>query len=193
MIEGDEKMSWTIGEEAPNIVNAVIEVPKNSNIKYEVDKKTGTISVSRFLYTAMAYPFNYGFIPETVENDNDPIDVMVINEEQILPGCIIKVRPIGMLITEDENGKDNKIIAVPIDKIDPTYEKIKDIRDLDDHIKRRIAHFFETYKELEPKKWVKVKGFKGKAEAIARIKYCMKKYSKEEKRKLTNARNDCRK
>ncbi|MEM4663119.1 MAG: inorganic diphosphatase [Candidatus Diapherotrites archaeon] len=176
----------TIGKNAPKEVNAVIEIPKNSNVKYEINKKTGLISVSRFLYTAMSYPFNYGFIPETLENDNDPIDVMVICEEALLPGCIIAVRPVGVLVTEDENGIDNKIIAVPISKVDPTYEKIKDIEDLDDHIKRRIAHFFETYKELEPKKWVKIKGFKSKRFALKRILHCYRKYLRSERKKIKN-------
>lgn len=171
----------SIGKRAPNEVNAVIEIPKNSNVKYEVHKKTGLISVSRFLYTAMSYPFNYGFIPETLENDNDPIDVMAICEEMILPGCIIMVRPIGVLVTEDENGLDNKIIAVPISKIDPTYDKIKDISDLDDHLKKRISHFFEKYKELEPDKWVEVKGFRPKKAALERIEQCHKKYLLKEK------------
>ncbi len=181
-------MAFEIGEKAPRIVNAVIEIPKNSNVKYEVHKKSGVISVSRFLYTAMTYPYNYGFIPETLENDNDPIDVMVISDEAVMPGSIIEVRPIGMLVTEDENGIDNKIIAVPTEKIDPTYGKIKDIKDLDDHVLRRIAHFFETYKELEPKKWVKVKGFKNKKQALKRIKYCMRRYWRLEKRKKKEER-----
>ncbi|MCX8189998.1 MAG: inorganic diphosphatase [Candidatus Diapherotrites archaeon] len=173
---------YSIGNTAPNEINAVIEIPKNSNVKYEVHKKSGIMSVSRFLYTAMTYPFNYGFIPETLENDNDPIDIMVICEEIIMPGCVIRVRPIGVLVTEDENGLDNKIIAVPISKIDPTYEKIKDISDLDDHLKKRISHFFEKYKELEPKKWVKVKGFRPKKVAVARIRQCHKKYLRIENR-----------
>ncbi|MCD6478930.1 MAG: inorganic diphosphatase [Candidatus Diapherotrites archaeon] len=169
----------TVGKKAPKVVNAVIEIPKHSNVKYEVHKKTGVISVSRFLYTATTYPFNYGFIPETLENDNDPIDIMVISEEAVVPGCIIEVRPIGMLVTEDENGIDNKIIAVPAEKIDPTYRRIKDIKHLDDHVLRRIAHFFETYKELEPEKWVRVKGFQNKDAALRRIKYCMKRYQEK--------------
>ncbi|RLG69558.1 MAG: inorganic diphosphatase [Candidatus Iainarchaeum archaeon] len=176
-------IEFKIGRKPPYEVNAVIEIPKHSNVKYEVHKKTGVISVSRFLYTATTYPYNYGFFPEPLEKDNDPIDVMVISEEAVLPGCVIEIRPIGMLVTEDENGIDNKIIAIPAEKIDPTYGKIKDIKDLDDHVLRRIAHFFETYKELEPKKWVKVKGFKSKKYALQRIKFCMKRYKQKEKRK----------
>ena len=172
-------MKLTAGKKAPKVVNAVIEIPKHSSVKYEVNKKTGVVSVSRFLYTATSYPFNYGFVPETLENDNDPIDIMVINEEAVVPGCIIEVRPIGMLVTEDENGLDNKIIAVPVARIDPTYRHINDVKHLDDHVLKRIAHFFETYKELEPKKWVRVKGFKGKEAALKRIKYCMNQYKQK--------------
>ena len=173
---GDLMVMLTAGKKAPKVVNAVIEIPKHSSVKYEVNKKTGVISVSRFLYTATSYPFNYGFVPETLENDNDPIDIMVINEEAVVPGCIIEVRPIGMLVTEDENGLDNKIIAVPVAKIDPTYRHINDVKHLDDHVLKRIAHFFETYKELEPEKWVRIKGFQGKEKALKRIEYCMKRY-----------------
>ena len=171
-----------IGRKAPNRVNAVIEIPKNSNVKYEVHKETGFIKVSRFLFTATTYPYNYGFIPETLENDNDPLDVLVINEEAVVPGCIVEVKPIGMLVTQDESGTDNKVMAIPVARIDPTYSRIRDIKDLDHHVLARIAHFFETYKELEPDKWVKVLGFKGKRKALDRIKHCMKQYDREQKK-----------
>jgi len=168
-----------IGRSAPNKVNAIIEVPKYSNVKYEVHKETGFLKVSRFLFTATSYPYNYGFIPETLENDNDPLDIMVISDEAVVPGCVIEVKPIGMLVTQDEAGTDNKVIALPVPRIDPTYSTIKDIKGLDRHVLERIAHFFETYKELEPDKWVKVLGFKNKATAHKRILKCMKEYQKE--------------
>ncbi len=172
-----------IGKKAPETVNAVIEIPKNSNVKYEVHKKTGLIKVNRFLFTATTYPYNYGFIPETLENDNDPLDVLVISEEAVVPGCVVEVKPIGMLVTQDEAGTDNKVIAIPAPRIDPTYSSFKDIKSLDRHVRERIAHFFETYKELEPDKWVKVLGFRGKKKALDRIKKCMKAFEKEKAKK----------
>ncbi len=165
-----------IGNKAPAKVNVLIEVPKGSNVKYEVHKETGMIKVNRFLFTASTYPYNYGFIPETLEDDHDPLDVLVISDEAVVPGCVVEVKPVGMLVTEDENGLDNKVIAVPVQEIDPTYSRVKDLKDLNSHVLERIAHFFETYKELEPEKWVKVRGFKGKKKALERIKYCMKQY-----------------
>ncbi len=171
----------TIGNKAPSKVNVVIEVPRGSNVKYEVHKETGMIKVNRFLFTASTYPYNYGFIPETLEDDHDPLDALVINDEAVVPGCIVEVKPIGMLVTEDENGPDNKVITIPVEQIDPTYSRIKELKDLDNHVLERIAHFFETYKELEPDKWVKVRGFKGKKKALERIKYCMKQYTAKAK------------
>ncbi len=172
----------TIGKKAPHQVNAVIEIPKHSGVKYEVHKKTGLIKVNRFLFTAARYPYNYGFIPETLENDNDPLGLLVINDEPVIPGCIVEVRPVGILRTRDENGVDDKILAVPLERIDPTFSKIKDLSDLDDPVLKRIAHFFGTYKELEPKKWVKVLGFDGRAKAIKCIEACIKRYKAKQKK-----------
>ncbi|MFH1234222.1 MAG: inorganic diphosphatase [Candidatus Diapherotrites archaeon] len=172
----------TIGNKAPQQVNAVIEIPKHSGVKYEVHKKTGMIKVNRFLFTSARYPYNYGFIPETLENDNDPLDLLVISDEPVVPGCIVEVRPVGILRTQDENGVDDKIIAVPLERIDPTFSKIKDLKDLDDPVLKRIAHFFGTYKELEPKKWVKVLGFGGRAKAIKCIEQCIRRYKAKQKK-----------
>lgn len=150
-------------------INVLIEIPKNSMIKYEVDKETGTLVVDRFMYTAMAYPFNYGYIPNTLAKDGDPVDVMVISSYPVQAGSFIPSRVIGMLEMEDEAGIDNKIIAVPTKKVDPFYANINDLSDLDDATKNMIKHFFENYKSTEPGKWVKVKNFVGKEDAMKDI------------------------
>jgi Inorganic pyrophosphatase len=157
------------GKKAPDQVNVLIEIPQGSNVKYELDKEEKVIKVDRILYTAMFYPFNYGFIPGTLEEDGDPLDVLVISNYPLMPGSVIEVRPVGMLFMRDEEGEDAKIIAVPIDKIDPTFSNIKDINDVPDAIKNKITHFFEHYKELEPGKWVKVSGWGNANQAKERI------------------------
>ncbi|MCD6300772.1 MAG: inorganic diphosphatase [Staphylothermus sp.] len=167
------------GKKAPEEVNVVIEIPMGSNIKYEIDKETGLIFVDRILFTAMYYPFNYGFIPGTLEEDGDPVDVLVLGYDKLHPGVVIKARPIGVLETEDEKGRDAKIVAVPVEKIDPRFEDIKDVLDLPSNIRDRIAHFFEHYKELEKGKWVKVTGWKGREEALRRIEEAIKRYNEK--------------
>ncbi len=166
------------GSKAPEIVNVLIEIPMNSSVKYEYDEEAGIIKVDRFLYTAMVYPFNYGFIPGTLEEDGDPVDVLVITAQPVLPGTVIEARPIGILLMEDEEGPDSKIIAVPKDKLDPQFKNIKDVNDLPEIIRERIKHFFEHYKELEPGKWVKVTGWKGAEDAKAKIKAAIERYNK---------------
>jgi len=151
--------------ENPDAVKAIIEVPYGSNVKYELDKDSGAIEVDRVMYSAMFYPANYGFVANTLSDDGDPADILVISEYPLYPGCYIKSRLIGVLMMEDESGIDEKLIAVPADKIDPTYSAIRDIDDLPEHTLNKIKNFFETYKMLEPNKWVKVTGFKGKKEA----------------------------
>jgi len=167
-----------IGENMPEEVNVVIEIPKGSNIKYEVDEKTGALFVDRKLFTAMYYPFNYGFIPQTREKDGDPIDVLVLGEDPVLPSSIIRVNPVGVLLTSDEEGDDAKIVAVPIPKIDPSFANIKDIADVPSHVTDKIRHFFEHYKELEKGKFVKVKGWGGKEAAKKKILAAMPKIAK---------------
>jgi len=167
------------GKDAPNIVNVLIEIPIGSNVKYEYDEEDGVVRVDRILYTAMFYPFNYGFIPGTLEEDGDPLDVLIISDYPLLPGSVIEVRPIGILFMRDEKGEDAKIIAVPKDKIDPTYSDIKDIKDVPESIRNKITHFFEHYKELEPGKWVKVSGWGGAEEAKQRIKAAIERESKK--------------
>lgn len=150
-------------------INIVVEIPKGSSIKYEFDTATGLLFVDRKLYTAMNYPFNYGFIPRTLEMDGDPVDALILGEDPVVPLSIVKSRPIGVLLTEDEEGQDSKVIATPVSKIDPTFSKIDDIKDLPDYIENQIKHFFEHYKELEEGKFVKVKGWEGKQGAVKKI------------------------
>jgi len=144
----------------PDIVYCIVEVPMNSRMKYEVDDKTGAIFVDRVLYSTLTYPGDYGTIPSTLSGDGDPLDVLVIVTAPNYPGVVIPVRPVGMLVTKDEKGKDTKIIAVPDSKVDPRFKEIEDIKNIPEHIREEIKYFYEHYKELEPKKWVKVVGFK---------------------------------
>ena len=147
------------GKNPPDDVYVIIEIPKGSNVKYELDEETGVVFVDRILYTAMFYPFNYGIIPQTLMPDGDPADVLVITHESLLPGTVIRVRPIGVLEMEDEEGVDHKIIAVPIEKVDPRFANVRDVNDLPKAVLNQIKHFFEHYKELEPGKWTKVRNF----------------------------------
>lgn len=146
-----------IGPNPPEEVNVLIEVPRRSDpIKYEFDKKSGAIFVDRFLYTTMFYPCNYGFVPHTLAEDGDPIDVMVVGRMPVQPGTILSVRPIGVLELEDEAGGDEKILAVPLPKITRIYDRVQTWRDLPEIDLQRIQHFFEHYKDLEPEKWTRV-------------------------------------
>ncbi|TXE86279.1 inorganic diphosphatase [Campylobacter volucris] len=164
-----------IGEN-PNKLNALIEIPYGSNIKYELDKESGAIMVDRVMYSAMFYPANYGFIPNTLADDGDPIDVLVLNEYPIQAGAVIPCRLIGVLLMEDESGMDEKLLAVPISKIDPRYDSIKSLDDLPKAILDKIKNFFETYKILEPNKWVKVKEFAGIEKASQILENAIKNY-----------------
>jgi inorganic pyrophosphatase len=147
----------SIGKNPPHEINVIIEVPVGGEpIKYEMDKDAGTLVVDRFLYTAMRYPGNYGFIPHTLSGDGDPCDVLVANTRAIVPGAVMSVRPVGVLMMEDEAGGDEKIIAVPSSKLTQRYDKVKNYNDLPDITLQQIQHFFEHYKDLEPGKWVKV-------------------------------------
>ncbi|RLI51937.1 inorganic diphosphatase [Candidatus Bathyarchaeota archaeon] len=150
-------VNWKIikpGSNPPNNVNAFIEIPRGSSIKYEVDHETGIIFVDRTLHTAFTYPFDYGIIPQTWYYDDDPVDIMVLSRMAIFPGCVVPTRPIGFVRMKDEAGIDNKILAVPAK--DPFFEKIRDISDVPPSTLREIKHFLEHYKDLEPGKWVKV-------------------------------------
>ena len=154
----------------------VVEIPKDTGVKYELDKELGIIFVDRFLHTAMVYPFNYGFIPRTLADDGDPVDVLIICDFSVFPGSVIKTKPIGVLLMEDEGGFDEKIIAVPVEKIDPIEGSYEDIDQLPEAIKNKIKHFFENYKSLEPGKWVRVKDWFGKNKAIELIEKAYKNY-----------------
>src|SRR5260221_8683642 len=158
---------------AQGLVNVFVEIPKDSNIKYELDKDSGVIMVDRFLYTAMSYPFNYGFIPNTLADDGDPIDVLVMSEFPVFPGTVIPSQIIGMLEMEDEAVIDTKLLAVPTKKIDPDYG-VFTLETVPDSMKNKMKHFFENYKTLEPGKWVKIKDWKGKEEAITAVKKLLK-------------------
>ncbi len=156
----------TIGENPPEDVNVIVEVPVGGNpIKYELDKEAGTLVVDRFLYTPMAYPGNYGFVPHTLSEDGDPIDVLVCNTRPLVPGCVINVRPIGVLIMEDNAGQDEKVIAVPSHALTKRYDDVQTAKDLPEITLHQIEHFFEHYKDLEPGKWVKIGGWQGADDA----------------------------
>ena len=147
-----------IGENPPEEVNVLIEVPLGGEpIKYEVDKASGAMFVDRFLYTATHYPCNYGFVPNTLSDDGDPVDVMVVGNRPLVPGAVLAARPVGVLIMEDEAGMDEKVLAVPSQRLTTYYDEVKVHTDLPKILLDRISHFFEQYKALEPDKWVEVR------------------------------------
>ncbi len=155
-----------VGKNPPEEVNVIIEVPVGGEpIKYEMDKDSGTLFVDRFLYTPMRYPGNYGFVPHTLSEDGDPIDVLIANTRPLVPGCVMACRPIGVLVMADEKGKDEKIVAVPTSKISRRWEKVHDFSDLPEITRDQINHFFEHYKDLEHGKWVKVENWGDAARA----------------------------
>lgn len=156
----------SVGENPPKDINVIIEVPLGGEpIKYEMDKASGAMMVDRFLYTAMRYPCNYGFIPHTLSDDGDPTDVLVVGNRALMPGCVVRSRPVGVLMMEDEAGIDEKIIAVPHQKLTRYYDNIHDYTDLPEILQDRITHFFAHYKDLEPNKWVKILGLEGREKA----------------------------
>src|SRR6516162_2430937 len=160
----------SIGRDPPREVNVIVEVPVGGEpIKYEMNKAAGTLFVDRFLHTPMRYPGNYGFIPHTLSDDGDPIDVLVANTRPIVPGAVINVRPVGVLKMTDESGTDEKILAVPSPKLTQRYVNIHNYTDLPQITLDQVRHFFEHYKDLEPGKWVKVEGWGDAAEARALI------------------------
>lgn len=166
------------GQDVPNNVNVVIEIPMNSDpIKYELDKQTGALFIDRFMSTAMHYPCNYGYIPHTLSDDGDPVDVLVLTPYPLIPGVVARCRPIGMLKMTDEAGGDEKLLAVPIDKLTSIYRNVQSPEDLPDITIAKIAHFFEHYKDLEPGKWVKLEGWCGADEAKKAILDGVKKYN----------------
>lgn len=155
------------GKNLPDDINVIIEIPSHSDpVKYEVDKETGALFVDRFMNTAMFYPCNYGYVPHTLSDDGDPVDVLVMSPYALISGSVVQCRPVGMLKMTDEAGEDAKVVAVPHDKM---YDHVKDINDISPRKLEKLAHFFEHYKDLEKNKWVKVEGWVGIEEAKAEI------------------------
>ena len=167
-----------VRSESVEIVNVMIEIPKGSDIKYEYDHTSGILLVDRKLFTAMYYPCNYGFIPNTLEEDGDPTDILVLGNSSLVPLSLVKVIPVGVLLTEDEKGVDSKIIGVPIPTIDPSFSEISDINDVPIYLLDQIKHFFEHYKELEKGKWVKVSGWGSKDKATKKISESISRFKK---------------
>lgn len=167
------------GKDIPNDFNVIIEIPSHSDpVKYEVDKETGAMFVDRFMNTAMHYPCNYGYIPKTLSEDGDPVDVLVVTPIPLISGSVIRCRAVGVLKMEDESGPDAKILAVPIDKLCTSFRKVKTIDDLPQMLIDQITHFFEHYKDLEKGKWVKVAGWANGGEAEAEITASITRFEK---------------
>ncbi len=158
------------GKNLPDDFNVIIEIPMHGEpVKYEVDKESGAIFVDRFMNTAMHYPCNYGYIPHTLSDDGDPVDVLVITPVPLNTGVVVRCRPLAVLKMEDESGFDAKVLAVPVDKLSTLYRGLKNYTELPDITLKQISHFFEHYKDLEPNKWVKISGWSGIDEARAEI------------------------
>ncbi|HSJ49240.1 MAG TPA: inorganic diphosphatase [Gammaproteobacteria bacterium] len=158
------------GLDVPNNINVIIEIPAHSDpVKYEVDKETGAMFVDRFMNTAMHYPCNYGYVPHTLSDDGDPVDVLVLTPVPLIFGSVVRCRPVGVLKMTDESGDDAKVLAVPTDKLCKVYRSVQDFRDLPPMILEQIAHFFEHYKDLDEGKWVRVDGWYGIDEAKEEI------------------------
>lgn len=167
-----------VGRNPPDDVNVIVEIPQGGTpVKYELDKDSGAVFVDRFLHTSMVYPGNYGFVPHTLCDDGDPLDVLIVGPAAVVPGAVVRCRPVGALLMEDESGQDEKIIAVPVDALHPFFTNVLSHTDLPPILCAQISHFFQHYKDLEPGKWVKIRGWAGPAEtadlvkaAIARVK-----------------------
>jgi inorganic pyrophosphatase len=160
-------------------VNVIVEIPKGSNIKYEIDVEKGALFVDRKLSTTMFYPFNYGFIPNTKEDDGDPVDVFVLGDYPLVPMSVIRANPVGVLLTEDQDGQDSKIIAVPIEKVDPSFSNVTDINSIAEHIRNQIKHFIEHHKDLEKGKYVRVVGWEDKEVAKKNISKAIDRYNRQ--------------
>lgn len=169
------------GKNIPDEIHVIIEIPARSEpVKYEVDKESGALFVDRFMTTAMYYPCDYGYVPNTLSDDGDPVDVLVVAPYPLLSGSVINCRPIGLLKMTDEKGQDSKVLAVPVDKLSTLYHKVKTIEDLPESLLNSITHFFEHYKDLEPGKWVKVDGWYGLDEAKQEIISSVQRYNNTE-------------
>jgi inorganic pyrophosphatase len=173
--------SLQAGKQIPDDFNVVVEIPSNSNpIKYEVDKTSGMVMVDRFLGTSMVYPCDYGFIPHTLSEDGDPADVLVVTPFSLVPGVVVRCRPIGLLRMTDESGKDAKILAVPVDKLTTRYQHVHKAADLGKELLATIEHFFKHYKDLETGKWVKVDGWEDIDAARTEILASVQRYQQTE-------------
>ncbi len=171
-------MLLSSGDNPPESINVVIEIPRGSSVKYEVVLNSGAVFVDRFLYTPTHYPFNYGFIPQTKAADGDPVDALVVCQESVYPMTVIRSRPIGVLLTIDEKGPDAKIVAVPAKEIDPIYSDINSISELPEFTRKQIEHFFRHYKDSEPNKFVKIEGWEGAEYAKKLIMEAMNTFQK---------------
>lgn len=166
------------GNNLPEEINVIIEIPAHSDpVKYEVDKDSGAIFVDRFMSSCMHYPTNYGYVPHTLSDDGDPVDVLVMTPFALLPGCVIRCRPVGVLKMTDESGEDAKVLAVPADKLSTIYRGISEIDQVDELLKNQIEHFFAHYKDLEPNKWVKIQGWEDSAAAKKEITESVQRYN----------------
>ena len=158
------------GKDVPNDINVIIEISAQGDpIKFEVDKDSGAVFVDRFMGTSMRYPINYGYVPHTIAGDGDPVDVLVVTPFPLMPGVVIRCRPVGVLKMEDDGGVDAKVVAVPVSKLTPLYDKVQTTDDLPELLMKQTVHFFEHYKDLEPGKWVKVTGWGSVEEAKQEI------------------------
>lgn len=165
------------GKNVPEEINVIIEISMNNDpVKYEFDKESGAIFVDRFIPVSMSYPCNYGFVPHTLGGDGDPIDVLVLSMYPVIPGSVIKCRPIGVLLMTDESGEDEKILAVPIEKVDASMKDVKSYEDVNPMLLKKIMHFFERYKDLEVGKWVKITGWEGAEKAKSLINQSIENY-----------------
>lgn len=166
------------GNKLPDEFNVIIEIPMNADpVKYEVDKDTGAVFVDRFMLTAMHYPCNYGYIPHTLSDDGDPVDVLVMSPFPIQVGAVVTCRALGMLKMEDEAGGDAKLLAVPINKLYPAYSRLRTVDDVSEEMRGTIRHFFEHYKDLDKGKWVKVQGWEGPESAAKEIMDSVERYN----------------
>ena len=165
-----------VGKDAPNVINVIIEIPKGSKNKYEIDKESGLIKLDRAMKTAQDYPFDYGFVPQSFWEDNDPLDVILLTTYPLHPGILVEARPVAVMWMTDGGDRDDKIIAVPKD--DPRFENVKDLEDVNKHTIKEIQHFFETYKTIEDKQ-VKVSGVEGREKALEIVNKGLKMYNEK--------------
>ena len=167
------------GKNPPQEINVVVEIPKGANNKYEIDEETGALCLDRTLYSPLVYPFEYGFMPGTRSEDGDSLDIILLASRPTFSGCLVKARPIGLIYMEDEAGIDNKVVAAPLEKLDPRFKEIQDVKDLAEHQKKEIQEFFETYKRLEPNKWIKITGWDTAQKAKEIITQAVEKFKSE--------------